>query len=102
MVAAKIMIIRHGEKPDGTVSTPGIDSDGHTDPQSLTAAGWNRARALVEIFHPKAATIRAGLAVPDTLFAANDHYGSSSKRPLETLTPLAESFDPSLPIDAAI
>jgi hypothetical protein len=36
-----IVIIRHGEKPDG--SSPGIDAKGERDDSSLTEVGWARA-----------------------------------------------------------
>ena len=45
-----VMIIRHGEKPDG--SAPGLDEDGNEDDSSLTAVGWQRARGLVDLFDP--------------------------------------------------
>jgi hypothetical protein len=101
-VSSKIMIVRHGEKPGHPVSAIGINAAGETDPLSLTATGWQRARALVRIFNPRSGTPPEGLAVPQHLFAANDHGGDSSRRPIETLTPLAHSFDPSLDIDASI
>jgi hypothetical protein len=101
--STKIMIIRHGEKPGVPVAADGIDFDGASDPESLTAAGWQRAHALVALFHPpNPAGIRKGLAVPDHLFAASEFCGDHSKRPVETITPLAESFDPPLAIDSSI
>ena len=96
------MVIRHGEKPGAPISDPGIDSDGNTDSKSLTATGWRRARALVRVFHPKEGDPAAGLSVPEHLIAASDQGGDGSKRPIETLTPLSHSFDPSLTIDSSI
>jgi broad specificity phosphatase PhoE len=102
-VRTKIMIIRHGEKPGKPIDAPGIDENGKPDPNSLTAAGWQRARALVTLFHPAAGiSIRTGLATPDHLFAADITDPDSSKRPVETLTPLANSFSPARDIDASI
>ena len=102
-VTTKIMIIRHGEKPGVPIAADGIDSDGNDDSKSLTAAGWQRAHALVDLFHPPGGTaVRPGLAVPDHLFAAANTSGDRSKRPIETITPLAESFDPVKTIDEAI
>jgi hypothetical protein len=102
-VTTKIMIIRHGEKPGVPVAADGIDEDGNVDTKSLTAAGWQRAHALVDIFNPPATiAIRAGLGVPDHLFAASTGSGDQSKRPIETITPLSESFDPALAIDDTI
>jgi hypothetical protein len=97
------MIIRHGEKPGVPVAADGIDGDGNVDSKSLTAAGWQRAHALVDLFNPPAGiAIRAGLAVPNHLFAAADTSGDQSKRPIETITPLADSFNPNLAIDSSI
>ena len=53
-----VMIIRHGEKPDG--SHPGVDANGHPDDSSLTATGWNRAQHLVNLFDPARGAPRAG------------------------------------------
>lgn len=101
-MTTKIMIIRHGEKPGVPVAADGIDADGNDDPESLTAAGWHRAHALVELFHPAVPqNIKQGLAVPDVLFAAAER-GGGSKRPVETITPLAESFEPPKQIQDAI
>jgi hypothetical protein len=99
----KIMIIRHGEKPGVPVAADGIDINGIVNPESLTAAGWHRAHALVKLFHPhKAGSIRKGLAVPEHLYACSDKGATSSERPIETITPLAESFDQPLAIDSSI
>jgi hypothetical protein len=96
-----IYIIRHAEKPGTPIDAPGIDPySGMTDdPASLTAAGWQRARALVNLFHPAGASERA-LAEPNHLFAPSVHLPESSKRSLQTLLPLALSFDPPLTIDS--
>ena len=58
----RIMIIRHGEKPDGTA--PGLDEAGNEDDSSLTAVGWERAHALVGLFDPAEGDPRPGLARP--------------------------------------
>jgi hypothetical protein len=99
----KIMVIRHGEKPGDPTTATGVDENGKPDPQSLTAQGWRRAKALAGLFHPvPPVTPRSGLAVPQHLFAAEISDVESSKRPVETLTPLSLSFKPHLPIDASI
>ena len=54
-----VMIIRHGEKPDG--SAPGLDAAGKEDDSSLTAVGWERAHGLVDLFDPADGDPRAGL-----------------------------------------
>ena len=53
-----VMIIRHGEKPDG--SEAGVDADGNEDSSSLTATGWDRAHRLVDLFDPAQGAPRAG------------------------------------------
>src|SRR5690349_25009534 len=64
----EVMIIRHGEKPDG--SAEGVDAQGKQDDKSLTEVGWARARALVGLFDPAAGRTRAGLARPSAIYAA--------------------------------
>ena len=84
-----IMLIRHAEKPvpDGAL---GIDIAGSPDKESLSEIGWQRARALVDFFkQPKAAHVRT----PDRVFAAAAGAGSS-KRPMETVTPLVRALWP--------
>ena len=95
MTTQTIFIIRHAEKPDGNGSG-GIDDTGAADPESLTPRGWQRAGAWAELFAPSLA--EPALPPPTTLFAsapASGHNnaagngGSKSRRPLETITPLA-------------
>jgi hypothetical protein len=47
-----VMLIRHGEKPAGSGSGPGIDVHGNESDSSMTATGWARARELVDLFDP--------------------------------------------------
>jgi hypothetical protein len=85
-----IFVIRHAEKPVGT--TKGIDEHGHADKDSLIVHGWQRAGALAEFFGSK-----QGLPAPDRIFASAAgkksaraaKTGSKSKRPMQTVTPLA-------------
>lgn len=114
MTATKIIIIRHAEKPDGTPGSPvGVTVDGVDDKDSLTVQGWQRAGALAEFFSPANTGLAAlGLAVPDVILASDDHKhpsgaasppagsspeeGSHSKRPIETVTPLAAKLGKSI------
>jgi hypothetical protein len=80
--ATKAMIIRHAEKPVGKIN--GIDESGNQDANSLIPQGWQRAGALVSLF----GSSFGPLPTPTHLFAPN-LFGSGSKRPFETLTPLA-------------
>jgi hypothetical protein len=87
--ANQIILIRHGEKPVGSGPPFGIDSDGNQDGESLTVQGWERAGALVELFAPASGKLRPGITRPTALFASNPG-ATGSKRPLETITPLAQ------------
>jgi broad specificity phosphatase PhoE len=88
---AKIMVIRHAEKPNGE---PGVMPDGTENPEALTATGWKRAEALVGLFDPPDGSFAPHLARPERLFAS----GSNSLRPRQTLAPLSEALK--LAIDA--
>ena len=76
-----IMFIRHAEKPDGDVQ--GVREVGTSDPESLTARGWQRAGALAVLFNGS-----DRLPTPTKVFAARPTDGDPSERPLQTVTPL--------------
>jgi hypothetical protein len=94
------MVIRHAEKPDD--KHQGVTSHGHVDEESLIVRGWQRAGALAALFDPTNGPLQdSRLAVPDVIYASNpvsdsaapdhgDKEGSKSKRPLQTITPLAD------------
>jgi hypothetical protein len=91
-----ILIIRHAEKPDADGDS-GVDSSGISDPKSLTPRGWQRAGAWAELFAP-AFKENGVLPKPNALFAsapathaelATAAGESKSRRPTETITPLA-------------
>ena len=86
-----IYLIRHAEKPEGKLQ--GVDENGKDDPESLIPRGWQRAGALAVFFGSP-----AGLPSPARIYAAapgkdkvapHEKVGSKSRRPLETVTPLA-------------
>ncbi|GAB2540831.1 hypothetical protein [Nocardia heshunensis] len=92
-----VMIIRHAEKPTGSGKPYGITEDGERDEESLTVRGWTRAGALVDLFDPrgsdgKPTALRPGLSKPATIFAS-DPGGHGSKRPGQTVTPLAAALE---------
>jgi hypothetical protein len=92
-IAAKIMIIRHAEKPGVSGGGAGIARDGSEDAESLTVRGWTRARALVSLFVPASGhTLRAGLATPRVVYASGLGKHSNSLRPQETILPLCEKL----------
>lgn len=95
-----IMMIRHGEKPTAKHQPPyGLTSDGEQDFDSLTVRGWQRAGALATLFGSAGQRPPAsGLETPSVIYAArprgmgsegNALDGKKSKRPLETIEPLA-------------
>jgi hypothetical protein len=89
MPAAKIMLIRHAEKPNGD-GAPGLMPNGAENPRALTLAGWKRANALVGLFNPPDGALpRSPLAKPMSLFAS----GSDSLRPKQTIAPLATALN---------
>jgi hypothetical protein len=91
MPAAKIMLIRHAEKPNG--DGPGLMPSGVENPRALSPIGWTRANALVGLFNPADGVLpRAPLAKPRSLFAS----GSDSLRPKQTIAPLGSALN--LPI----
>jgi len=44
------MVIRHAEKPEGSIQ--GVDIDGNDGPENLVVQGWQRAGALARFFAP--------------------------------------------------
>ncbi len=100
-----IMIIRHAEKPVPG-EAHGIDETGAPDKRSLTARGWQRAGAWAELFVPSLGG-QSSLPTPTALFASapssdpseREEDGTRSRRPLETLTPLAEKLGAKINLD---
>jgi hypothetical protein len=96
---SKVMVIRHGEKPTAKHQPPyGVTADGEQDWESLTVRGWLRAGALETLFDPSRGQVNQPLAKPTVIYAskprdpgvaAEDDDASKSKRPLQTVTPLA-------------
>ena len=86
-----ISLIRHGEKQIGDALPQGISVDGTPNPNSLTPRGWQRAGALVGLFvHRSPGGAPSFLPTPDHLFASEVGPHSQSRRPAETLLPIAE------------
>ncbi|MFP5022769.1 hypothetical protein [Pseudonocardia phyllosphaerae] len=85
-----IMVIRHGEKPNGESQEFGMQYSGEHDPHSLSVRGWSRAGALVGLFCPAQGPPRAGLARPEVVYASG-HASDGSHRPVQTVTELAEA-----------
>jgi hypothetical protein len=97
------MIIRHAEKPDKQIGDFGVTAGGLRDNDGLTPKGWQRAGALVRFFKPVDATaLRVGLAVPGAIFAAQVTKDNPSKRPLDTVRPLATDLGIEVCTDIAL
>lgn len=85
-----VLVIRHGEKPNGSGAPYGITQDGEQSVGSLTVRGWARAGALVELFAPAdGVPVRAGLLRPDAVYAAKPG-ADKSQRPAQTVSVVAD------------
>lgn len=92
--ATKIMLIRHAEKPDGASDTRGVTLKGERSKESLDVRGWQRAGALTSLFAPPHGHFQhASLAKPRFLFASKPLRHKGSRRPVETIKPLADKLD---------
>ena len=103
MPAKQVIVIRHAQKPTSHPKHHGVREDGTNDSESLTVRGWLHAGALAGAFGgPGGHPVEAQLDRPDFIFAAGTGkkqviidgksvtVGSHSRRPLETVTPMAE------------
>jgi hypothetical protein len=91
--ATKIMLIRHAEKPAKDSEPFGVTADGEQSKESLEVRGWQRAGALANLLAPTNGHFQhASLAKPKFLFASKPLRRKGSRRPIETLTPLAQKL----------
>lgn len=91
--ATKIMIVRHAEKPATDFSPYGVTINGKRSRESLTARGWQRAGALANLFAPAGGHFQHPfLAQPKFIYTSRFIKRRGSKRPTETITPLAEKL----------
>ena len=91
--AIKIMVIRHAEKPPSDPPPHGVTLEGEREKESLTVRGWQRAGALASFFAPANRSFRdPSLAEPQFLYASKPTRRNGSRRPIETITPLAEKL----------
>jgi hypothetical protein len=92
--ATKIMLIRHAEKPAKDDTPYGVTRKGERSKESLEVRGWQRAGALINLFAPaNGHSKNNALAKPQFLFASKPLRRKGSRRPIETITPLAEKLD---------
>jgi hypothetical protein len=95
MPATKIMLIRHGEKPDNNAD--GVTAAGKKDDEELIVRGWQRSGALVRLLAPRDGKfVDPHLARPKTIFAAAVGKKSKSLRPQHTVLELATELKLSL------
>jgi len=91
MPTTKIMLIRHGEKPDADFK--GVSAKGKEDPDELIVRGWARSGALVRLFAPRDGSfVDPHLAQPKTIFASAIGKHSGSLRPQHTVLALAKAL----------
>jgi hypothetical protein len=91
MPPTKIMLIRHGEKPEKDRDALGVGDRGRHNGDDLLVRGWQRAGALARFFAPLGDKFtHASLARPDRIYAAGTGEGRHSKRSRETVEPLAD------------
>jgi hypothetical protein len=92
-VASKVMVIRHAEKPADSGAPFGVTADGNQDTESLIVQGWQRAGGLATLFAPARGPLQsADLVTPQFLYASGVGKHSTSERPEETITPLADKL----------
>jgi hypothetical protein len=90
MAALTILIIRHAEKPDEAWPGPGLTPEGAADKKSLVVRGWQRAGSWSALFGTKLGG--DSYPKPAVIYAADPNGTTGddpSKRPFETITPLA-------------
>jgi len=101
VIPAKIMIIRHAEKPgaygDKNVVYFGVDQAGNTDEESLVTLGWQRAGGIASLFAPRKPLQAAGLSLLEqpTAIYASDPIATKkepSQRPFQTVSALASKL----------
>jgi hypothetical protein len=90
--ATKIMLMRHAEKPAKDFVPYGVTRKGERNKESLQVRGWQRAGALIGLFAPPG-RINPSLARPQFLYASKPLRRRGSRRPFQTLIPLAEKLE---------
>ena len=97
MSCAKIMLIRHAERPSADKSIRGVAPEGVKNKEELTVRGWQRAGALVRFFAPRDNRfVHPALARPEILFACKAGPAAPSLRPQHSLLPLASLLEAEL------
>lgn len=88
------MLIRHAEKPDRDGEPFGVTEKGQRNKEALAVRGWQRAGALATLFAPTNANFQhSALARPKFLFASKPLRRKGSRRPIQTIRPLAHKLE---------
>ena len=91
--STKILLIRHAEKPAKDFPPFGVTLKGERSKESLEVRGWQRAGALTHLLAPPDGRFQhAALAKPQFLYASKPVKRRGSRRPMETIIPLAEKL----------
>jgi len=91
--ATKIMLVRHAEKPATDLSPYGVTLEGERSKESLAPRGWQRAGALANLLAPSNRRFQHhSLAQPKFIYTSKFIKRRGSRRPIETITPLAEKL----------
>jgi hypothetical protein len=88
--AEMILVIRHGEKPEGAAK--GVTLDGVESAHSLVPRGWQRAGGLVGLLASQNGTLRAGLAQPELIIVPAYPQSAGDRRTHQTVQPLGEKL----------
>jgi hypothetical protein len=94
MAALTIFIIRHAEKPGESWPGPGLTPNGDPDKKSLVIRGWQRAGSWSALFG--AGINSLDYPQPSVIYAADPNAingDDPSRRPFETIAPLAARLD---------
>lgn len=87
------MLVRHAEKPDRDGEPFGVNEKGTRNKEALAVRGWQRAGALATLFAPTAGHFQhRALAKPQFLFASKPLRRKGSRRPIQTIRPLAQKL----------
>jgi hypothetical protein len=87
------MLLRHAEKPAKDSTPYGVTEKGERSSESLEVRGWQRAGAIANLLAPTNGRLQnASLAMPQFLYASKPLRRKGSRRPMETITPLAEKL----------
>ena len=87
------MLIRHAEKPDRDGEPFGVNEKGTRNKEALAVRGWQRAGALAALLAPTDGHFQhRALAKPKFLFASKPLKRKGSRRPIQTIRPVAQKL----------